>query len=104
MLTIDHIESLIASKVISTIGKKTTLCLLTLHNGFEVVGTASCVSVESYSEEIGARFAYQRALDKVWEVEGYTLQNKLFEEKKCCGEACKCDDQVEMVMNKVDPT
>lgn len=72
--TIDDINAAIKSETILTIGRKTTLVLLTLQNGFEVVGTSACVDPENYNQEVGAKFARQRALDKVWELEGYKLQ------------------------------
>ena len=71
MLTPEIIESTIASEEYITLGKKTTACILTLTSGFEVVGTSACVKPEDYDIEKGKPFARRRALDKVWEVEGY---------------------------------
>lgn len=64
----------IESTVIIKLGNKTTACILTLKNGFEVIGTSACVNPAEYCEEIGAKFATQRAMDKVWELEGYRHQ------------------------------
>lgn len=73
-LTEDDIESCIASEDYFTVGRKTTVCCLRLKNGFEVVGTSACVDASSYDFEKGKPCARKRAIDKVWEVEGYRLQ------------------------------
>jgi len=66
------------------VGEKTTICLLKLHNGFEVIGSAACVNPEEYDAEIGTKIALQDAMDKVWELEGYRVQCEAspFPEKK----------------------
>lgn len=74
-LTEEDIIRTIAKEEVYDLGKKTTAVCLTLRNGFEVVGTAACVDEAHYNQNIGAKFARQRALDKVWELEGYVLQN-----------------------------
>ena len=55
-----------------------------------------------YSQEIGQKFAMQRAIDQIWAVEGYFLQkiNAMGETPECCGKPV----QVEMQFNKSDPT
>lgn len=70
------VMAMIESEEIMKIGAKTTCCVLTLQNGFEVVGTSACVDPANYNEEIGATYARKRAMDKVWELEGYRLQCK----------------------------
>lgn len=73
-LTIEQIESQIESETAYTLGAKTTAVVLTLKSGFEVVGTSACVNAAEYDLEIGKKFARQRAMDKVWELEGYRAQ------------------------------
>lgn len=55
----------------------TTLCFLVLRNGFVVVGTSACVSPERFDPEIGAKLAKQKALDQIWQLEGYRLASEL---------------------------
>lgn len=78
-LTIDDIENMIEKEETVTLGVKTTAVVLTLKNGFEVVGTSACVNPAEYNAEIGTKFARERALSKVWELEGYRSQGQ-----SCC--------------------
>lgn len=41
------------------------ICLLTLHNGFEIIGTSSVVNKRDFRESIGEHFALRNALDKL---------------------------------------
>ncbi len=79
-LTIEDIESSIVAEESFKLGQKTTVVLLTLKNGFEVIGKSGCVDPANYDHEIGTEFARQRALDEVWMLEGYALQNQLNKE------------------------
>jgi len=48
-----------------------------LKNKFQVVGTSGVVDVKNYNKEIGDKFAREKAIDKIWELEGYRLQAEL---------------------------
>lgn len=58
---------------------KTTICQLTMQNGFTVLGFSACVDPRNFDKEIGQSVAKDNAVDKVWDLEGYLLQQKLFE-------------------------
>jgi hypothetical protein len=58
-----------------------TVCLLTLKNGFKVLGSSSPVSIENFDSEIGEKIAKENAREKIWELEGYLLKQKIFESK-----------------------
>jgi hypothetical protein len=58
-------------------GTTVTLCTLVLENGFAVTGESACASPELFDEELGKRLAYQRAIEKVWPLEGYLLKEQL---------------------------
>ena len=64
------------------ISKRTTICLLTLVNGFEVVGESSCASEEKYNKKIGEDVSRKNAAQQIWAYEEYLLRQKLFEESK----------------------
>ena len=44
---------------------------MTLKNGFEIVTTSACIDVENYDQEVGNKIALEKAMDKLWELEGY---------------------------------
>lgn len=58
---------------------RTTICQLTLQNGFTVVGVSACVDPKNYDKELGQSIAKDNAVEKVWELEGYLLRQRLFE-------------------------
>jgi len=52
---------------------RTTICQLTMENGFTVGGESSCASVEKFNAQIGREYSYKSALDKAWAFETYLL-------------------------------
>lgn len=76
-ITQDHLESIIAKKEFHRLSETLTVCVLTLRNGFTVTGESACVSPANYDKTIGENVAYQNAFDKLWQLEGYALKNKL---------------------------
>lgn len=65
------------------IGNKTTVCLLTLENGFEIVGTSACVDLSMFCEETGKKLAYENALEKWHQYKAIKLQQDWYEDKEC---------------------
>lgn len=55
---------------------KTIACLITLPNGYEVLGSAACVYRSDYDEQVGKDAARANARRKVTELEGYRLADK----------------------------
>jgi hypothetical protein len=53
------------------LGKMTILCLITLKNGYEVIGTATKPMENLDQEEEARGIAYQRALYKLIELEAF---------------------------------
>lgn len=88
-LTLEDVESTIVAQESVKVGSQTTVVVLTLKNGFEVVGTSACVDPARYDHEVGTKYARERALAKVWELEGYALKYKMQEALQCkpCTEA-----------------
>jgi len=70
-LILEDIESLIEKEEFLKIGQKTTVCLLTLKNGFEIVTTSSCIYPNDYNHDLGIIYSRKRAIDKLWELAGY---------------------------------
>lgn len=56
-----------------------TICILSLENGFTVTGESACASPENFNAKIGQKVAYGNAREKVWQLEGYLLKEKLYQ-------------------------
>lgn len=56
---------------------RTTVCQLTLTNGYTVEGLSACVDIANYNRALGEKYAYEDALRKVWPLEGYLLAERL---------------------------
>lgn len=58
-------------------GTTTTVCCLTLRNGFTVIGESASADARNFREDIGRRIARDKAQSKVWMLEGYLLRETL---------------------------
>ena len=81
-LTPAHIDSTI-NKIHYHIvpGTTTTICSLVLFNGFVVNGESASASPENFNEKIGREIAYNNAREKIWQLEGYLLKQKLHDKE-----------------------
>lgn len=78
-LTLADIEKKIVDKKFTILEDgKTTICNLYLQNGFTVRGESACVDPSNFDKNIGEKIAYENAVDKVWQLEGYLLQENLY--------------------------
>lgn len=62
-----------------------TICVLTMQNGFTVVGKSACAHPENFNQDLGQKIAYDDAFKQVWALEGYLLREALYldgEQKK----------------------
>lgn len=57
-------------------GEKTTVCLLTVKNGFEIVGTSACVDPADFDEATGRFYALTDAIGKLAEYEAFYRQQQ----------------------------
>lgn len=81
---------------VSTIFDKCTVVTCKLPNGFIIVENSACVDPANYDEAIGLEICMNRIKDKVWELEGYMLQERVYNRtlnaKDCCDGSCNvCD-------------
>ena len=77
-VTVDRVESRIVDETYTVLPSgKVMVCELTLKNGFTVTGEAAVVSRENFNEGIGRRVSRERAKNKIWQLEGYLLQDRL---------------------------
>lgn len=77
-----QIEAKIAKAEYQVFGNKTTICVLTLMNGFQVTGESACVDPRNFNQAKGREIARQKAKDKVWLLEGYLLQQREYEKSQ----------------------
>lgn len=57
----------------------TTICQLTLKNGYTVIGQSACIDPTQFNKTIGEKVAWDNAIEKVWDLEGYLLKQRRFE-------------------------
>lgn len=88
-LTPDHIDAQIVSEVCGRASdlfdhvphspelQCLTICILTLKNGFTVVGKSACASPTNYDADLGYKIAREDARKQIWVLEGYLLRSKL---------------------------
>lgn len=69
-----------AEASVSTLYDKCTVVCVRLKNGFVLTEASACVDPANYNEESGFNECMKRIEDKLWELEGYALQKKLYEE------------------------
>ena len=65
---------------VQTLFRKCTVVSVQLKNGFVITESSACVDPANYNQETGKNICMQRIRDRVWELEGYALQKKLYEE------------------------
>lgn len=54
-----------------------TICVLTLANGFTVLGQSACAVPGNFKLDVGQRLAEQDAQGKIWALMGYELKTKV---------------------------
>ncbi|MGN7869560.1 Gp49 family protein [Paracoccus sp. 22332] len=60
-------------------GGTLTICVLTLANGFDVVGTSGCADPAKFNAELGRKYAREDAIKQVWPLEGYLLRERMWQ-------------------------
>lgn len=54
-----------------------TICVIVLMNGFALVGESAPADAENFDEDLGRKFAFENALRKLWQLEGYLMRERL---------------------------
>lgn len=62
-------------------GTTTTICRLQLRNGFSTIGESAAVSLDNFDKDIGKKVARDNARDKIWQLMGFLLKDKLSNNK-----------------------
>lgn len=78
-VTNEQVQAIIdGSKIeIQTVLDKCTIVTCQLPNGFILIESSACVDPANYDEKLGADICMKRITNKIWELEGYCLQNDL---------------------------
>lgn len=63
---------------VTTAFDKCTIVACKLPNGFVIVESSSCVDTANYDEDMGVDICMKNIEKKLWELEGYLLQNQLY--------------------------
>ena len=78
-VTLEQINKIISETKFEyqTVFGKTTIASAKLPNGFVIVESSSCVDPANYDEKMGRDICREKIINKLWELEGYRLQDKL---------------------------
>lgn len=79
-VTQEHIDAIIAKSekmVLHRVHGKCTVISLKLPNGFVITESTGCCDPANYDEKIGEKIVLDRIANRLWELEGYVLQNVL---------------------------
>ena len=57
---------------------RTTLCMLTLENGYTIKGLSACVDPAEFNLDMGRKIAFDDAINQIWPLEGYLLAEKMY--------------------------
>lgn len=93
------------SKVdVKTVFGKCTVVSMQLPNGFVLVESSACVDPENYDYNLGVQICKEKLINRVWELEGYRLQNELSEKKSplnCKFVVTETDDNEYVTVGKI---
>lgn len=80
-VTLDEIIAKIKNSQYTRLSdRRTTLCQLTMANGYTILGTSACVDAANYNQGLGEKYSYEDAINKAWPLEGYLLAEELSKE------------------------
>jgi len=81
-LTPADLESHIDSAKTEFIHRGTlTICILTLHNDFYVVGESACMNKADYNKDVGEAMSLGDATNKIWQLLGFHLKQTKYEQE-----------------------
>lgn len=77
-VTKEQIDNILKNSSIAAekYGNKTTIVKATLPNGFVIIESSSCVDPNNFDMAIGEQICMERIENKIWELEGYKLQDR----------------------------
>lgn len=103
-ITSEYIQEIMSHSEITvqTVFDKCTIVSCRLPNGFVIVESSACVSPENYDEEIGVHICLDKIADKIWELEGYRLQENIYALENECPYGCDSCDECDCPLEDCD--
>lgn len=82
-VTLEHILAKIGDEQYHQLGPhgQLTLCVMTMKNGYVIVGKSAPADPKNFDAELGRRFAREDCLRQLWPLEGYLLCEQLRRDK-----------------------
>lgn len=77
-ITKEFLESEIVDVTYTRLTGTLTHCTITVKSGFVFTGESACVDEASFNKEIGEKYAYEQAFEKMWLPYGFWLKQSLF--------------------------
>ena len=65
---------------------RTTVCMLTLENGYTIKGMSACVDASNFNIDMGRKISYEDAVRQIWPLEGYLLAEVIYAQRVCAPE------------------
>lgn len=78
-LTPAYIDSRIKTVEYMVLQGRITVCVMTLQNDFVVIGESAATSAENFDKELGEEMAFDEARERIWELEGYLLKERIYQ-------------------------
>lgn len=78
---LDNMQDIIGKTEVE-FGKPVTYVSVRMKNGFTVRESSTCVDPSNYDERIGIQICLGKIEDKIWNLLGYALQDKVYQYNK----------------------
>jgi Phage protein (N4 Gp49/phage Sf6 gene 66) family len=79
-VTLDGIKAKITAECYLVLPDgRTTVCMLSMQNGYTIKGLSACVDAANFDIDLGRKYAYEDAIRQIWPLEGYLLAQHLYE-------------------------
>lgn len=99
-VTQEYIDDILNSAEVKEIVvfDKCLICAYKLRNGFIIVESSACVDPKNFDLDIGRKICREHVENKLWELEGYILQEKSFKQSKP-----RSQDEIKTAIDNLSP-
>jgi hypothetical protein len=78
-VTLEKIQSKIKGEMYIVLPDgRTTVCMLTMKNGYTIKGMSACVDIANFDFMVGRKISREDAIRQIWPLEGYLLAEEIF--------------------------